>query len=137
MWGRMPLVVRLMSMALVLMLSFGAIACGSDDEDDEPPTAANAETCEELADAFVGTMQGVLDAVSELSMEDIMAEEEPEVLGDFEQDLEDAEAKSEELDCSDDEMAELLNDRVDDLTADGPVAELVLQMLQEEGFGIE
>ena len=126
-----------MSLALVLMLAFGAVACGSDDEDDEPLTAANAESCEELADAVIGTMQDVLDTVSELSMEELMAEEQPEVLGEFEQDMQAAEEKSNDLDCSDDEMAELLNDRVDQLKAEGAVGELVLQMLQEEGFEFE
>lgn len=128
---------RLMSLALVLVLAFGAIACGSDDEDDDPPTAANADTCEELADAVIGTMQGVLDAVSDMSMDEMLAEEEPEFLGDFEQDMQDAETKSNELDCSDEEMGELLNDRVDSLTAEGPVGEMVLEMLQQEGFEFE
>lgn len=131
--------VRILSLALVLMLAFGAVACGSDDDDadDEPLTVANADSCEELADASIGVMQNVLDAVSELSMADMMAEEEPDVFGDFEQDLENAEAKSNELNCSDEEMASLLEERVSNLTASGPVGEMVLQMLQEEGLNLD
>ena len=126
--------VRVFSLMLVFIMSLSIVACGSEDEDEEP-SVANADSCEELVDAFMPIMQGVLDAVSEMSMEEIMAsEEEPEILGEFEEDLDAVEEKSNELDCQDDELQALLEDRIDELTASGPVGELVLQMIREEGF---
>jgi hypothetical protein len=124
---------RLLSFALVLMLALSVVACGSDDEDEEP-TIDNAETCADLMDAFMPVMQGVLDAVSDMSMAELMSEDEPEVLGEFEEDLDAIEAKSNELDCQDDELQALLLERVDQLTASGPVAELLLEMMNEESF---
>lgn len=124
-----------MSFALVLMLALSAVACGSNDEDeDDAPTIANAETCADLMDAFMPVMQGVLDAVSDMSMAEMMSEEEPEFLAEFEDDLDEIEAKSNELDCQEDELQALLLERADQLTASGPVGELLLQMMQDESF---
>lgn len=131
--------VRLMSLVLALMLALGAVACGSDEDEaeDELLSVANAESCEELADAFMPIMQDVLDAVSEMSMEELTSGEEPEVLGEFEGRMEEVEAKSNDLSCEDDEMAALLEERVDDLTASGPVAEMVLEAIRTEGLNMD
>lgn len=126
-----------MSLALVLMLAFGAIACGSDDEDDEPPTVSNADSCEELADAFIPIIQSVLDEASEMTMAEMTSGEEPEFLGDLEDQVSEAEAKSNELECTDDEMGALLEERFDELTASGPVGEMILEGMRQEGFNLD
>jgi hypothetical protein len=129
--------VKLTSMLLVLLLALGAVACGGSDDDadeDQVATVENAETCEELVDAFMPIMQGVLDAVSDMSIAELMADEEPDVLDDFEEQLDAVEAKSDELDCQEDELNALLEERLDQLTATGPVGELILELIREEGF---
>ena len=128
--------VKLTSMLLVLLLALGAVACGSDDEEEEDQVATveNAETCADLMDAFMPIMQEVLDTVSDMSISDMMADEEPEFLGDFEERLDAIEVKSEELDCQEDELNVLLEERIDQLTATGPVGELLLELIREEGF---
>lgn len=126
---------RFLSFALVLMLALSVVACGSDDADeDEEPSVANAETCADLMDAFMPVMQGVLDAASDMSMADMMSEEEPAFLTDFEDELNEIEAKSDELNCQEDELQALLLERADQLTASGPVGELLLEMMNEESF---
>lgn len=131
------MVTRFMSIALVLMLAFAAVACGGGDDDNAadsgPVSMSDAETCEQLADAFMPLMQEVLDSLSELSMADLMAmEEDPEVLDQFEDRLDEVSEKSSELNCDSDEMAALLGARMDQLTATGPVAELVLELIRED-----
>lgn len=123
---------RYLSIALVAVLALAAVACGGDDEDDNAPvTVANAETCEQLMDAFIPVMQDLLDAVSDMSMADLMSDEEPEFLADFEDRMDEIGDKSDELDCQDDELQELLMERADQLTASGAVGELFLEAIRD------
>jgi hypothetical protein len=128
--------VKLTSMLLVLLLALGAVACGGDDdeEEDQVATVENAETCADLMDAFMPIMQEVLDTVSDMSIAEMAADDEPEFLDDFEERLDAIEVKSDELDCQEDELNVLLEERIDQLTATGPVGELLLELMREEGF---
>lgn len=118
-------------MALALVLALTAVACGGDDE---PVAIADATNCEQVMDAFIPLMQEILDSMSDLTMADLMSDDTPEPLLDFEERMEEIGAKAEDLDCSDDEMASMLEDRVDELEAEGPVAEFVLEILKEGDF---
>lgn len=121
-------------MALVLILALAVSACGGDDDDGGPVSVADATSCEQVADAFVPLMQEVLDAVADLTMADLMSEDTPEPLVDFEGRMEELGAKSEELNCTDEEMTALLADRIDELEAEGPVGEFLLEALRSEGL---
>lgn len=123
-------------MALVLVLALAAAACGGDDDDSNGGSisVADATNCEQVVDAFMPLMQELLDSMSDLTMTDLMSDDPPESLANFEERMEEVGAKSEELNCEDDEMARLLNSRVNDLTAEGPVAEFILELLKSEGF---
>ena len=126
---------RFTSLALVLFLAFSALACGSDDEDgDEALTVGNASSCEHLADASIPIMQTLLDAASEMTMADLTAEEPPEAISNFETRMNEVGERSVELNCSEDEIIDLLDARVDQLTASGPVGELLLEVFQEGRF---
>ena len=121
--------------ALVFALALGLVACGSEDDNgDDDVTVDSADTCEQLVDATIPVMQEILDAVSEMSMEDIMSEEEPEELADFETRMEEIGERAEDMNCDDDEMGTLLEARVGDLTAEGPVGELLLEVIQSGEF---
>ncbi|HUG13984.1 MAG TPA: hypothetical protein VMM78_03105 [Thermomicrobiales bacterium] len=122
---------KILAMALALVLALTAVACGGDDE---PVAIADATNCEQVMDAFIPLMQEILDSMSDLTMADLMSDDTPEPLLDFEERMEEIGAKAEDLDCSDDEMASMLEDRVDELEAEGPVAEFVLEILKEGDF---
>ena len=109
------------------VLVLGLSACGGGGEVD----VASASTCEELADASIGVMQEALDQLAGMSMEEAQ-EAGPEAFEDMEQQGEEIEAKAEELDCDEDSADELLCDRVEQLQADGPVAEFVVEGLKSE-----
>ena len=121
-------------LAIVLMLSLIIAACGGDDDDDNGAVTniEDAETCEQVADIAIAEIQNLLDAVSNLTMADLMSEDEPEALTNFETEFEAIGDKADEIGCSDEEMQGLFEDRVDSLTAEGPVGELLLQGLQTE-----
>jgi len=125
--------VKFLSMVLALTLALTLAACGGDDGDD-PVSVADATNCEQLVDAFIPLMQDMLDSVSDMTMADMMSDDTPEPLVEFEADMEELTAKSDELECDDDEMSELLEGRIDELEADGPVAELLLEALKTEGL---
>lgn len=123
-------------MALVLML--GIVACGSDDDSDDAADAVTIETatsCTQLMDLFMPIVQDMLDATSDMEMTEFMTmTEPPDFVTDFEASIEEIGAKSDEIGCEDDEMQGLFDERLDDLTADGEVAEYLLQSLNEIQF---
>lgn len=127
---------KVFSFGLALVLALTLVACGGDDNgNDEPVAIADATSCEQVIDAFMPLMQEVLDAVSDMSLTDLMAEDTPDPLVDFEERMEEIAAKAEDLNCSDEDMSAMLVDRVDELTAEGPVGEFLLEALKSEGLG--
>ncbi|MFW6074448.1 MAG: hypothetical protein ACOC9Y_02565 [Chloroflexota bacterium] len=122
---------------LVLLLAavMALAACGGDDDDGggggDVRSAADAENCEQVSDASLHQIQLMLDELSDMDLAD-MESEEPESFTQFEEEMEQIGEKSEELDCSDEEMAEHLRDGIDDLEADGQFGEMILEGLRQE-----
>ena len=118
---------------LLLVFALALAACGGDDDDDNDVASVDdAETCEDIGDVFISEMQTLLDELSELDISDVSGDDQPEAMTDFEENLNGLDEKAQELDCSDEEMAEILEGRVDDLEADGPLAEIVLDAFRSE-----
>jgi hypothetical protein len=128
--------VSVKGLVLVLVLSLVLVACGGDDEgtDVAAVSVADATTCEQLVDAFMPLMQEVLDAVSDMTMGELTSGDPPEVLDDFEERMEEIGAKSDDLNCDDDEVSEMLASRAGELEASGPVGELLLEIITEGNF---
>lgn len=119
-------------LALLLVFMLVIAACGGDDDDDDAPLSVEtADTCEDVGDLFIDEIQTLLDELSGLDMSALASEDQPEALTNFEANAEEIEAKSSELGCSDEEMAEILQDRVDELEAEGPLAEMLLDGITE------
>jgi hypothetical protein len=120
---------------LLLIFTLVLAACGGDDDDDDDVGGIEgAETCDEVGEVFLDEMQVLLDGLSDLSVADISSDEQPEALTEFDASIEEIGAKGDELGCTDEELATFLEENIDELEADGPVPELILQSLQE---GIE
>jgi hypothetical protein len=112
---------------LIAALGLIAGACGGDD-------AANS--CEGVADEAIATFQDVLDEVDTMTLEEAaaMGDEEPEFIVEMETKLEELEAQADSLGCSDAEMEELFLDRLDNLTAEGMIGQLMLDGIRSEGL---
>ena len=119
---------------LLLVFALALAACGGDDDDDDDDVGSieDAETCEDVGDVFIDELQVLLDELSELDVSAISGDEQPEAMTDFEQNLDGIDEKAQELGCEDEEMAEIIEGRVDDLEADGPLAEIVLEAFRSE-----
>lgn len=122
---------KVLTLLLAGMLVF-VVGCGGDDDDGDVTNIEDADSCEQVADFALNEVQLLLDDLSDMTLQD-MGSEEPESFTRFEEEMTKAEEKSGELDCSDEEMADHFEDGIDDLEADGPVAELILQGMQSEG----
>lgn len=118
---------KVLALLLAGMLVFAA--CG-DDDDGAVTNIDDAESCEDVADVTINEIQVFLDDLSEMELEEFSGDEEPQAFTDFKAEMDEAEAKAGELDCTEDEMAELVSDRFDELETDGPVAELILGELE-------
>jgi len=123
---------KLLPLFLVFVLAFAA--CGGDDDDDDVGSIEDAETCDEIGEVFIADMQTLLDELSDTDLTDITGDEQPEALTNFETSIDGISTKSDEIGCSDEEIQTFMEDNIDRLEADGPVAELLL-----EGFkdGVE
>lgn len=120
--------------AVLLLVGLIASACGGDDDNGNGGSVTNvedAETCEQVMDVAMLEIQGLLDAASDMELTELATSQE---FTDFQTEFEALDAKSVELNCSDEEMEALYNERVDDLTAEGPVAEELLEQLKSQGF---
>ena len=111
---------------LIAALGLIAGACGGDDA---------GGSCEGVADEAIAAFQEVIDEVDEMSLEEAaaMGEEEPDFIVTMEQKFEDLEAKADSLGCSDAEMEELFVARLDNLTADGMLGQLMLDEFKNQG----
>ncbi len=121
---------KVLPLLMVFMLVFAACG-GDDDDDDDVGGIEGADNCEDVGAVFLDEMQVLLDGLSDLTIADMSADEQPEALTNFEASGDEISAKADELGCTDDELATYLEDNVDELEADGPVAELILQGLEE------
>lgn len=107
--------------ALTATLALGAAGCGG---------GGDLSSCEDVADEAIELVQGILDEVGGMSMEDMQSDEEPAFVQELESEGEALEERAEELDCSDEQMADLLAERAEDLEAEGPVAELIREAVR-------
>jgi hypothetical protein len=121
---------KLLPLLLVFMLVLAACG-GDDDDDDDVGGIEDAESCDDVGNAFLDEMQVLLDELSDVSISDFSGDEQPEAMTNFESAIDDISAKADELECSDEEMADFLRDNLDELEADGPVAELLLDSFRE------
>lgn len=131
-------VVRFLGPLVILVLMFGIVACGSDDPDPTatavPLTIETAASCADLMDLFMPIVQGVLDETKDMTTADMMSDEDPEFLADFEADVDRIREKSDELDCESEELTALFNERKGSLTAEGPVGTMLLEMMNDMQF---
>lgn len=104
-------------------------ACGG--SENEPQDAGDAESCEDVADLTIDLMQNMLDEISGMSAAEFTGGEQlPESFQQFQTDAEELRTRGEELGCSTEEMQTLIQERVDQLEAEGPAAEMVLERLR-------
>jgi hypothetical protein len=123
---------KFLPILLVFVLVFAA--CGGDDDDDDVGSIEDAETCDDVGNVFIAEMQTLLDELSDTELSEFTGSEQPEAMTNFEASIEEIIDKSEEIDCSEEEIQTFMEENVDELEADGPVAELILQSFVE---GIE
>ena len=111
---------------LIAALGLVAAACGGD---------GDAGSCEGVADEAIDAFQVVIDEVDQMSLEEAaaMGEGDPEFIVEMEQKFEELEARADSLGCSDAEMEELFVARLDNLTADGMLGQLMLDQFKAEG----
>ncbi len=116
---------KLIALFGALMLVF--VACGD---------SGGGDSCESIADDAVDLVQAALDDIADLSIADLqnLGDEPPESFQELERQADDLQTKADGAGCSDEEMETLVNARLGSLTADGAVAELVLEQIQSEGL---
>ena len=119
---------KLLPLFLVFVLALAA--CGGDDDDDVG-SIEDADSCDDVGEIFIDEMQTLLDELSEAELSEFEGGNQPEAMTTFEASVSEIGDKSDEIGCSDEEIQEFLEDNIDRLEADGPVAELVLQGVEE------
>ena len=125
--------------ALLIAILIALPACGGgDDDDDDAGSVDDVETCEQLADLTIDEVQIMLNGLSDMDVNELQqamqSGELPEPITDFESQQDDFVNKADELNCEEQEFLQLLDDRADDLEADGPIAEQLLNEIQSGSF---
>ena len=113
---------------LIAALGLVAAACGGDD-------AGSAGSCEDVADQAIDAFQDVINEIDSMTLEEAaaMGDEDPAFITDMEQRFEELEAQADSLGCSDDEMEDLFVARLDNLTAEGFLGELMIEEFRNQG----
>jgi hypothetical protein len=111
---------------LVAALGLVAAACGGGDD---------AGSCEGVADDAIEVIQEFINEVDELSLEEA-AElgADSAIVSDMETKADELQDQANSLGCSDAEMEALFTERLDDLTAEGMIGELMLEGIRSEGL---
>lgn len=122
-------------LTLSLLLAGCGIGRGGNDDQPDPASIEDAETCEDVADYFVVVGQDFIDDAEDAGMTALAAGAESEVLQRYLPKLEEIGQKADELGCSEDEMRPLLLERIDDLETDGPVGNLIVNVLYDQVVG--
>ena len=109
--------------ALLLVVGLLAAGCGG----------GSADTCEGVADATIDAVQQFIDATSELALNDLMGMDDTDIAGftEFEETMTELEAKADELECTDQQMGQLLAERADDLDPKGFLGEMIAGAIAE------
>jgi hypothetical protein len=131
---KVKLMKRIVALIAVLMLVGAACGDSGDSGSGGGGDIASVDDCDGLVGEAIGMLQDVLDALSDLSIEDIAAlgDDQPDAITDLEQRGQELEAKSIELDCDEEELSAGVIARVDELEAGGPFAELILEGLKSD-----
>lgn len=116
-------------LVVIATLAMVLAACGDSD-------SGSADTCEGLVDQGIDLIQDALDEVSGMSLEELaaMGDDLPPGFAELETRGEELERRSDELGCTEAELNRLFTEKADDLEADGPFAELILEGIKSEGF---
>lgn len=109
------------SLAVVLTLS---VAC----ESGTATEPASIDTCDRIADATVDLLQDQLDIVAGLAVDDLLATESPD-LRELETRSAALEVRAGQLECDRIELRATIREGIDELEADGPLAEQYLEMV--------
>ena len=110
--------------AFVATFALVAGACGGGD----------SGSCAVIADDAVALVQDLIDEIDDMSLDQLAAIDETFTV-DFESSFEELQTRADDADCSDNEMADLVEERVGDLTAESEFGQLFIQGFLEEGFG--
>jgi hypothetical protein len=120
-------------LSVFVALAIVVAACGDGGGD-------GYSSCDDVAQGGIDLLQGVLDEVSAMSMEEFLDEagsEDPSFVTNFEADADELDAAQTDLGCSDDELSGYLVDNLDQLEASGPVGELMLEAILADPSAFE
>ncbi|MDH3470780.1 MAG: hypothetical protein OEM94_05640 [Acidimicrobiia bacterium] len=110
----------------VAVMGLLAAACSS---------SSSADSCDDVAQAGLDLLQDALDELGGMSIEEVAAlgeGEQPAAFDDIERAGDQIDEDATALGCDEADLEAYVVDRVDTLTADGAVAELVLAQLQAD-----
>lgn len=123
----------------LLTLSLLLAACGIGDDssgnNNDTGGAAEAETCSDVGAAAIDSIQQLLNDVGDLSLSDLQkagGEEQPEAIQNLQDDVDELQAKAQELGCTDEAIAGYLKEHVDELEAAGDIPQMLLDAFKEE-----
>lgn len=123
-----------MLLAILLTLAVVLAGCGIGGDDDQPEAASieDAETCEDVADYFEDVAQRFINDAEDAGLQALMAGPESELFQRYMPELEASQQKADELGCGEEEMRPLLAERLDNLETDGPVGNMIVDILRDE-----
>jgi hypothetical protein len=116
---------------IITLLAVGGLLIGS------CGGGSDADTCEGIADQGMAVVQDMLDEIDDMSVEELLAGEEPAAITDLTAKMDELEVRADELGCSDEEMEELFTARLGNLTADSDYGRMMLELMLSEGVTLD
>lgn len=116
-------------LAIIAVFGLVATACSSSDD------GGGAQTCDDIAQAGLDLLQDALDELGGMSIDELASlgeGDQPAAFDDIERAGEQIDADATALGCDEAELEDYVVSRVDQLEADGPVAELILEELKSD-----
>lgn len=110
--------------AMLAAVALVAASCGGSD----------AGGCAAIADDTVALVQEVIDEVDAMSLDELAALGESDMLTDFEARAQDLEQRAQDADCSDEELASLLQDRAGELSATTEFGQIFVDLVSSGSF---
>ena len=118
-------------MGLLLALALVMAACGDDDAADP----ASLDSCDAIATAGIDLLQSTRDEIDALNTEEqsalLTSDEEPAFVTELEARGTALEARAAEINCTDEQIGELMFGKFDRLSAESTVGQLFLGFFQE------
>lgn len=118
------------TIAIVALFGLVAAACSSDSA-----SGGESRDCDDVGQAGIELLQDALDALGELSLEELAAlgeDNQPQAFTDIENAGQQLDEDAAALGCDEADLEQYVTSRVDQLEANGPVAELVLEQLKAD-----